>query len=244
MKILITPSKEIKKRDSFKLNESLIFEQEYKTIKENLQGYSVSDLVSLYKVKENIAEENYSNWQNMDKNEKFAAINLFNGLMYRSIGAEDFNEEEKDYLENSLRIISPLHGVIRPFDKISEHRLDFSKNFKLDNDIKLVDFWKEKISSYLLEEDDFFVNLLSDEFIKVLNKDVLEKSIFIKFKELKNGKEKTHSTISKKARGAFIKYMSNNKISKIDELKNFNYDGYDFSKENSTEKELTFLKKV
>ena len=40
--------------------------------------------------------------------------------------------EELNYLEDNLRIISPLYGIIKPKDEIAEHRLDFSKNIVLE----------------------------------------------------------------------------------------------------------------
>ena len=38
---------------------------------------------------------------------------------------------EMRFLNKYIRIISPLYGILRPFDEINEHRLDFSKNIVL-----------------------------------------------------------------------------------------------------------------
>lgn len=244
MKILITPSKEIKITDLFIENKSVIFKEKTENIIKTMKKYSVSDLKKEYKLNDKIAEKTYLEWQNIENAKKYPAIYFFNGLMYRNIFAEEMKDEELDYLEDSLRIISPLYGIIKPFDKIVEHRLDFSKNIILESGDKLVDFWKEDISKKLLEEDDVFINLLSDEFIKVLTKDVKEKSLIIKFQELKDGKLKTHSTISKKARGTFVKYLAENKVESIEGIKKFNYDNFEFCEEKSSEKEFLFVKKI
>ena len=243
MKILIPPAKEMK---AVKYSGDIItiFKEKTENIIKTMKKYSSSDLKKEYKLNDKIAEKTYLEWQNIESAKKYPAIYFFNGLMYRNIFVEEMKKEELDYLENSLRIISPLYGIIKPLDEIAEHRLDFSKNIVLNSGDKLVDFWKEDISKKLLEEDDVFINLLSDEFIKVLTKDIMEKSLIIKFQELKDGKLKTHSTISKKARGAFVKYLAENKVESIEGIKKFNYDNFEFYEEKSSKKEFLFVKKI
>ncbi len=244
MKILITPSKETKTTDLFAKNKSVIFKEKTEIIVETMKKYSVLDLKKEYKLNDKIAQKTYLEWQDIKKDKKYPAIYFFNGLMYRNIFVEEMKEDDLKYLENTLRIVSPLYGIIRPFDEVSHHRLDFSKNIILNNGVKLVDFWKDDISKKLLEDDNIFINLLSDEFTKVLTKDIMDKSLFIKFQELKDGKLKTHSTISKKARGSFVKYLAENKVENIDDIKKFNYEDFEFDEEKSSEKEFLFVKKV
>ena len=133
MKILITPSKEVKETSGNTMNKELLFKDEYNYLVRNLQKYTVEDLIKLYKVKENIAKDNYLYWENINKG-KYPAIELFNGLMYRNIGVESLSKAEMDYLNDNLRIVTPLYGVLKALDGINIHRLDFSKNFRLDND--------------------------------------------------------------------------------------------------------------
>ncbi len=243
MKILITPSKEVKEISGNVTNKELLFEDEYNLLVRNLQKYTVEDLMELYKVKENIAKDNYLYWKNINKG-RYPAIELFNGLMYRNIGVESLSKAETNYLNDNLRIVTPLYGALKALDGINIHRLDFSKNFKLDNGEKIISFWKEKISDYLLQEDETFINLLSDEFLKVLTKDMINKLTNVKFKEIKDGNVKMHSTISKKGRGLFVRYLAKNNVTSIEEAKKFNYDNYIFAEKESTEKELVFLKMV
>ena len=244
MKILITPSKETKTTDLFIGNKSVIFKEKTEDIIKTMKKYSASELKKEYKLNDRIAEKTYLEWQGIEKTQKYPAIYFFNGLMYRNIFVEEMKSEELDYLEDKLRIISPLYGIIKPKDEIAEHRLDFSKNIVLESGDKLVDFWKDDVSKKLLEEDDVFINLLSDEFTKVLTKEIMDKSIIIKFQEFKDGKFKTHSTISKKARGTFVKYLAENKIESIGDIKKFDYDDFELDEVKSSEKELFFIKVV
>ena len=55
--------------------------------------------------------------------------------------------------------------------------------------------------------------------------------------EEKDGVLKVHSTISKKARGKFLTELIKNKVSLVEEMKKIKFDGFEFSKEHSEEKE-------
>lgn len=244
MKILIPPSKEMDNSILRDGNKNMSFLKNRDLIINCLKKYSAEDLVKTFKMKENIAEKTFYQWQNIYDSKASKAIYFFNGLMFRNMGLEELGDEKLKYIEENIRIISPLYGVIKPFDEIWEHRLDFSKNIYIDDNTKLVKFWKEDISNYLLNEDDIFINLLSDEFKKVLNEKVLDKCIFVKFNELKDGNIKTHSTISKKARGLFIKFLAENNICKLEELKKFNYDSYYYDEKKSNGNNIFFIKNV
>ncbi|RVU54826.1 peroxide stress protein YaaA [Anaerosphaera multitolerans] len=242
MKILITPAKEMKLENSQNYNNDLIFKNETIEIINSLKSYSKDELKKEFKLNDKIAEKSYKEWQTINHNKKSNAIFTFNGLMYRNMNLKELFPSQLNYIDNTVRIISPLYGLIKPFDGIALHRLDFSKNITLKSNIKLIDFWKEKISSYLLEEDSLFLNLLSDEFLKVLDKDVIKKSLFVKFMINRDNDLKIHSTTSKKGRGQLINYMSKNNVEDIEEVKSFNYDGFNFNKELSTANKLIFIK--
>ncbi|SHH56429.1 hypothetical protein SAMN02745245_01615 [Anaerosphaera aminiphila DSM 21120] len=244
MKILITPSKEMKSAVYTSKKSTILFQRKHSEIINTFQKFTISDFKDIYKLNDNLAEKTYNEWQNIDSIKKESAINLFNGLMYRNMDLNSYNPLEMELFNKYIRIISPLYGVLRPFDEINEHRLDFSKNIVLGNNIKLIDFWKDSISNYLLDDDDFFINLLSDEYLKVISKDVLDKSLSIKFAIRENSKLKVHSTTSKKCRGQFVKYIVKNNIKTTDDLRNFNYDGFSFDDNMSKNLNYFFIKNI
>ena len=67
--------------------------------------------------------------------------------------------------------------------------------------------------------------------------------IDIEFRQCDGDKIKNISTEAKKARGALLNYLIENKIACIEEIKNFNNLGYTFSLELSSEKTIFFIKK-
>lgn len=241
MKILIPTAKELnKKTESFELLNPSDKSAEIVNV---LAKLSVGDLAKVYKVKEEKATEEFSRWQAI-KNKtanSYKALELFNGLMYRNIARDSFNEADKKYVEENVFITTSLYGVIGAYDLIQEHRLDFLQNIKVENQ-SLKNFWREDYDKSI-EGEELVVSLLSSEFEEVFSKEQRDRFIRLSFMEEKEGVLKVHSTISKKARGKFLTELVKNKVSSVEEMKKIQFDDFKFSTENSDGRTLVFIAK-
>lgn len=241
MKILIPTAKELNKKAT--PQEALELSEKSNEIVAEFAKLSASDLAKVYKIKEDKAMEEFSRWQDIKNNtaKSYKALDLFNGLMYRNIDRDNFDEADKEYIEKNVFITTSLYGIIGAYDLIQEHRLDFLQNVKISGE-SLKNFWRASYDESIKDED-FVVSLLSSEFEEVFSKNQKEKFIKISFMEEKEGKLKVHSTISKKARGKFLTELIKNKVSSVEEMKKIKFDGFEFSKEYSKEKVLAFIAK-
>ena len=241
MKILIPTAKELNKKAT--PQETLELSEKSNEIVAEFAKLSAQDLAKAYKIKEDKAMEEFSRWQDIKNNtaKSYKALDLFNGLMYRNIDRDNFDEADKEYIEKNVFITTSLYGIIGAYDLIQEHRLDFLQNVKISGE-SLKNFWRASYDESIKDED-FVVSLLSSEFEEVFSKNQKEKFIKISFMEEKEGKLKVHSTISKKARGKFLTELIKNKVSSIEEMKKIKFDGFEFSKEHSEEKVLAFIAK-
>ena len=241
MKILIPTAKELNKKAT--PQETLELSEKSNEIVAEFAKLSASDLAKVYKIKEDKAMEEFSRWQDIKNNtaKSYKALDLFNGLMYRNIDRDNFDEEDKEYIEKNVFITTSLYGIIGAYDLIQEHRLDFLQNVKISGE-SLKNFWRASYDESIKDED-FVVSLLSSEFEEVFSKNQKEKFIKISFMEEKEGKLKVHSTISKKARGKFLTELVKNKVSSVEEMKKIKFDGFEFSDEHSEEKVLAFIAK-
>ena len=241
MKILIPTAKELNKKAT--PQETLELSEKSNEIVAEFAKLSVSDLAKVYKIKEDKAIEEFSRWQDIKDNtaKSYKALDLFNGLMYRNIDRDNFDEADKEYIEKNVFITTSLYGIIGAYDLVQEHRLDFLQNVKISGE-SLKNFWRASYDESIKDED-FVVSLLSSEFEEVFSKNQKEKFIKISFMEEKEGKLKVHSTISKKARGKFLTELIKNKVSSVEEMKQIKFDGFEFSKEHSEEKVLAFIAK-
>ena len=115
-----------------------------------------------------------------------------------------------------------------------------------DSNKNLYDYWRKKITEQLnleLDDKEPILNLASNEYFKAIDTKVIKTNIYsANFKQLKNGEFKTIAIFSKKARGMMTRFIINNNIIDITDIKSFDYDGYMFHKDLSTEKELIFTR--
>jgi len=174
---------------------------------------------------------------------------LFDGEVYRGLNAKSFSAEEMEYAQSHLRLLSGLYGVLRPLDLIQAYRLEVSSKLENPNGKDLYAFWQEKVTKSILKslkvsgEPQVILNLASSEYIKTLNvKKYRIKVIDIEFYEYKNDQLKQIVIYTKKARGLMARYVIQNKIDNLEDLKGFSDEGYWFSPQMSNETKLVFTR--
>ena len=240
MKILIPTAKEM--NTNLPCTEPLPLRKESQSVLDSLAHYSASELETFYKVSAEKAEEEYAHIKALKDHraKNYPALKLFDGLMYRHIKRDGLTEAEQAYLENHVLITSALYGVVPAFSPIAPHRLDFLMKLKVAGKT-LKNHWKSAYDEALQDENLIF-SLLSSEFETVFSKEIREKMVTFKFMEDKAGQLKIHSTISKKARGAFLTALMEGQITSVEEIKKLTFAGFNYREDLSSDKELAFVK--
>lgn len=217
-----------------------------------MQEKSTEDLKKLMNISDNLAELNAERFHSFsqrhtEKNAK-PCIFTFNGDVYQGLDAGTLTEEEVDYAQDHLRILSGLYGLLRPKDLIQPYRLEMGTKLAFDDYNTLYDFWGDKIAKLLNKDlkaqgDDIIVNLASNEYFNSIKKSSLKARIIdVEFKDFKNGQYKIISFYAKKARGLMSRFIIKNKISNPEDLKMFDYEDYRFDDRSSTDNKLVFLR--
>lgn len=240
MKILIPTAKEM--NTSLPTVKAKPLSPESQAVLDALATYSSQELESFYKISADKAQEEYGHIQALKNGtaRNYPALHLFDGLMYRNIKRDDLTKEEQTYLEKHLMITSALYGVIPAFAPIAPHRLDFLMKLKVAGK-SLKNHWQVAYEGSMKGEELIF-SLLSSEFETVFPKEIREKMVTFKFMEERDGKLKIHSTISKKARGAFLTALMENQVTSVEEIKKLSFAGFHYREDLSTSKELSFVK--
>ena len=252
MKVLLSPAKSLdfKSQLPTEKNSALCFEKEAEYLNSILKGKSPKELSDLMGVSSKIADLNYERNQDWslpftNKNAR-QAVYAFNGDVYRGLDAYSIDQEKIDFMQSTVRIISGLYGLIKPLDLIQPYRLEMGAKLSFDSNKNLYDYWRKKITNQLnseLYEDEPILNLASNEYFKAIDSKVLKSDIYsANFKQLNNGSYKTIAIYSKKARGMMTRFIVDNNISRINDLKSFNCDGYIYHTNLSTDKELVFIR--
>ena len=240
MKILIPTAKEM--NTAILSLEAKPLRSESQAVLDELARYSAQDLENFYKISVEKAQEEYDHIQAL-KNEtatNYPALHLFDGLMYRNIKRDNLTKAEQTYLEKHLMITSALYGVIPAFEPIAPHRLDFLMKLKVAGK-SLKNHWQAAYEEAVVGEE-VIISLLSSEFENVFPKEIREKMVTFKFMEERDGKLKIHSTISKKARGAFLTALMENQATSVEEIKKLSFAGFNYREDLSSDKELAFVK--
>jgi len=240
MKILIPTAKEM--NTEIPSLEAKPLSPESQAVLYELARYSAQELESFYKISAEKAQEEYERIQALKNGtaNSYPALYLFDGLMYRNIKRENLTKKEQSYLEKHLMITSALYGVIPAFAPLAPHRLDFLMKLKVAGK-SLKSHWQSAYEESLKGEELIF-SLLSSEFETVFPKEIREKMVTFKFMEERDGKLKVHSTISKKARGAFLTALMEGQVTSVEEIKKLSFVGFHYREDLSSDKELSFVK--
>ncbi|MEY8434973.1 peroxide stress protein YaaA [Streptococcus hyointestinalis] len=212
------------------------------TIIKTMVAFSPQELEKIYRIKPEASQKEYQRWQDFstDRLKCAPALDLYNGLMYRNLKQEAFTQIDRDYLSKYVAITSSLYGIISPFKMISEHRLDFNMPVTIDGQ-SLKSFWRADYDQFLKDKN-CVISLLSSEFEAVFSPKLRQKLVKVQFLEQHQNELKTHSTISKKARGQFLLHAMKERCQDYDSLRKLSWDGFSYQELLSTEQKLVFVK--
>lgn len=203
----------------------------------------VSDKIALLNAERNAAWHTPFTPENAKQ-----AVFMFNGDVYEGIAADTLKPEQIDYLQQHVRLLSGLYGVLRPLDLMQPYRLEMGTAFANTRGKNLYEFWGDKITDLLNQtlkqaDSDVLINLASQEYFKSVNTKKLNARLITPiFKDEKNGKYKIISFYAKRARGLMVRYAAEHGITEPEMLKNFDYEGYSFNEAASNEAEWVFMR--
>lgn len=248
MKILLSPAKSLDFESKLPTNKFTvpIFLSEAEKLNGVLKKKSKKQLKDLMGISDQLAELNLQRYQDFSlpfTNENARpSVYTFSGDVYVGLDAYSISKKNIDKLQNTVRILSGMYGILKPLDLMQPYRLEMGTDLKVNRSNNLYEFWGDKITESLndeIDEDEIVLNLASNEYFKSVNTKKLKgKLISPVFKDFKNGKLKIISFFAKKARGTMTRYVIDNEIKNYNDLLGFDGDGYKFSKEEtkSTEK--------
>lgn len=252
MKIVISPAKSLefeKALPTTQFSEAL-FLKESKKVQQVLKQINPTGLSSLMSISEKLADLNWQRnqqWKTPFNAENARpAVYTFDGDVYSGLNAYELSAEKIDLLQDRLRILSGLYGLLKPLDLIQAYRLEMGTKMAVGESKNLYEFWKPTITKALnkeLADDELFVNLASTEYFSAVDVKALKVPVITpEFKDYKNGKLKIISFFAKKARGMMVRYIIDTNAETLEDLKGFNYDGYQFDANLSKGNNLIFTR--
>ena len=243
MKILISPAKSLDFDTALPTERFTqpIFTEQAEKLNKVLSKKKPKALIKLMGISDQLAE---LNWQ---RNQEFSlpftaenarpAVFAFNGDVYQGLDAYSLKESQYDKLQDSLRILSGLYGMLRPLDLIQPYRLEMGTKLTVGRKKNLYEFWKKTLTEHLnkeLAEGELLVNLASNEYFSALDAKSLKVPVITPvFKDWNKDKLRVISFFAKKARGGMVRYILDSGAESLEDLKGFDYEGYQFSQQHT-----------
>ncbi|RIA08919.1 hypothetical protein OE09_0744 [Flavobacteriaceae bacterium MAR_2010_72] len=252
MKLVLSPAKSLdyeSKLPTAKWSEAC-FLNEAERLNKLLKKKSARSLSKLMGISPNLGQLNYERnqeWSLPFTNDNARqAIYAFSGDVYRGLDAYTIDVKKLDKLQDTVRIISGLYGILKPLDLVQPYRLEMGTKFPVGKNKNLYEFWQKQITQALndeLEDGELFLNLASNEYFKAIDTKALKVPVVTAtFKDFKNGEYKAIMTYAKLARGYMTRFIIDTNAQTLDDVKAFNYEGYGYSEPMSSDTELVFIR--
>ena len=252
MKIVVSPAKSLNFESPLPIQnytESL-FLKDAETIQKTLKKKKPKQLMELMDISEKLADLNWERNQNwslpFSPENARPAVFAFDGDVYTGLDAYTIPTDKFPILEDKLRILSGLYGILKPLDLMQPYRLEMGTSLPIGTKKNLYEFWKKKVTASLnseLQKNELFINLASNEYFSAVDTKTLKVPVITpEFKDYKDGKLKMISFFAKKARGLMVRYIIDTNAETIEDLKQFNYDGYAFDANLSKGTTLVFTR--
>ena len=197
---------------------------------------SVSEIEKKFKLKREQTEKLSEFYKTFESQNYGHALSTYTGIAFKSIDTSSFDKKDLGFAQEHLLILSALYGILTPFTKLKEYRLDMTNSVFKEK--SLYEIWKKDINDYFKDEK-CIINLASKEYSKMINS---EKLYDFEFYNRKDDKLKQISTNSKKMRGFAVNYIIKHRITDVQDLKIISLNGYKYNKEMSDEKKYVYIK--
>lgn len=244
MKIIISPAKKMNTHEILEPTRTPVFSDRADELAKLLAGKSFDELKSIMKASDQIIRDTEDMYRRfVSTTLTYPALQCYEGIQYQYMAKDVFTDEQYRYLEDHLRILSALYGVLTPSTGIKPYRLEMQAKLP---EFDMYSYWKDDIYRELTKDDNLILNLASKEYSKCIDRylapDVRKVDVF--FYQRRNGKLKEQATYAKMMRGTAVRYLAENKAESPEVLKGLEAFGYSYSEADSSENEMVFVKEM
>ena len=256
MLIVLSPAKTLDFESPIKVNKTTEpdFIPRSAELISTLRTMPPAQIGSLMSISDSLAQLNvarYASWsKKFTPDNSRPAMLAFDGDVYEGLDARSLSARQLDWAQKHLRILSGLYGLLRPLDLMQPYRLEMGTRLATKRGKDLYAFWGDQITEALNEsltvaKAQALVNLASEEYFKSVKPAKLDRPVITPvFEEWKGGGYKIVSFFAKRARGLMARYAIEHKLSKPEQLKDFDSEGYAFDAKASNEARWIFRRRT
>lgn len=248
MRLILSPAKKMRvDTDSFPCLGLPRFLPRTREILAALRALSPKELQALWKCSDRIAAQNVARLETMDLERRLTpAVMAYEGIQYQYLAPGVLTQEELDYLEGHLRILSGFYGLLRPFDGVAPYRLEMGAKLSVAGKRDLYAYWGDTLAQALWAESDTVVNLASQEYSRCITAHPKPGTRLITcvFGEVRQGKVVEKGTLCKMARGEMVRCLAQQGARDPEAMQSLAPLGYRFQPDRSDETTYVFCKEA
>ena len=246
MRIIISPAKQMRvDTDTFACGTVPVFIDKTEILMQWVQSLSYEEQKKLWACNDKIARQNAERFAHMDlRKDLTPALLAYDGIQYTYMAPAVFEDGQYDYVQEHLRILSGFYGIVKPMDGIVPYRLEMQAKAAVSGYKNLYDFWGGSLYREVIDDDRIIINLASKEYSRCIEKYLQPDDRYISciFGEPEGGKIVQKGVYAKMARGEMVRFMAANAITEPEQIRAFDWSGYQFMEELSSENEYVFLR--
>lgn len=266
MLLLLSPAKKLDYDSPVRttLHTQPMFVEQASQLIDVLKEKPASEIASLMKLSEALSTlnaERYRAWTpEFNTTNSRQAMLAFNGDVYEGLQAASLSDDQLQWAQDHVAILSGLYGILRPLDLMQPYRLEMGTRLGNSQGKNLYEFWGTTIADYINrhfqqrvaqgddaagQDDghDIVLNLASEEYFKAVDKKALKARVVqCVFQDYRKGAWKVISFNAKKARGLMARYVIENRCHHPEQLLGFDSAGYVYDADVSTPDKLFFRK--
>ena len=246
MRIIISPAKQMRvDTDVFTCSSLPVLMEKTEILMQWIRSLSYEEQKKLWACNDKIALQNAERFAHMDLGKGLTpAILSYDGIQYTYMAPAVFEDGQYEYVQEHLRILSGFYGVVKPLDGVVPYRLEMQAKAAVDGHKNLYDFWGDNLYREVLDDSRIIINLASKEYSKCIEKYLHPEDRYITciFGEPDGDKIVQKGVYAKMARGEMVRFMAGIHAEKPEQMKDFNWSGYHFDNDRSSDHEYFFVR--
>lgn len=246
MRAIIAPAKQMRvATDSISATQLPVFLQKTQQLQRWIASLSFDQQKRLWACNDTLAQQNAERFAHMDVHANLSpALLSYNGIQYTYMAPCVLTDSQLAYVQEHLRILSGFYGVLKPLDGVVPYRLEMQAKAAVDGYKNLYDFWGRLLYDEVIDDSRVIINLASKEYSQCIKAYTTPQDTFITcvFAELSGTKVVQKGVYAKMVRGEMVRFMAQIHAETPEQLKAFNWSGYQFCEERSDDTQYVFLK--
>ena len=197
----------------------------------------VDELADQLECSRKLAAENLLRYRQFHVAPTMPALLAYNGQAYKHLKANTLPDRALAFAQQHLWITCFLYGLLRPMDAIVPYRMEHCVTLERTHDKPIHQFWKDKLTDLLIRQvqadDGVLLHLSTEEYEHLFDWKRVVATVQVVhplfYVRQPDGRLKMQAVWAKTCRGAMVRFVLENEITRPEQLQAFSYQGFHYS---------------